>query len=110
MNKKGICPYCGSDIIEYGLLYWNNEDDITQECNCGSCGKSFDEIYNTKYDHTDTYDEEEEESSDKCETCKHWHEKEHGVWMCGKAFSLSNPQSCVNNNLYEPKNKQEEEE
>ena len=56
-DKENTCPYCGSTIIVYGAMFWDDEKTIVQECNCGKCGKAFDEIYNANYDHTETYDE-----------------------------------------------------
>ena len=56
-NKEGVCPYCGSSIVIYSTMYWDDEKTIVQECNCETCGEAFDEIYNANYDHTETYDE-----------------------------------------------------
>lgn len=58
IRKQGICPFCGSKIIIYGVTYWDEDNVIVQECNCDTCGKAFDEVYNAKYDHTETDEDE----------------------------------------------------
>ena len=56
-TKQGVCPFCGSEIIVYGITYWDDDNIIVQECNCETCGKAFDEVYTTNYDHTETEEE-----------------------------------------------------
>lgn len=56
-TKQGVCPFCGNSAVEYGTTYWDDDNIIVQECKCHVCGKFFDEVYTTNYDHTETEEE-----------------------------------------------------
>ena len=57
-EKENICPFCGSDDLDYAALDWINDNSIGQECYCKDCNHWFQQIYNTTFDGQD-YDSEE---------------------------------------------------
>lgn len=49
MNKKGICPVCHSDNINYGDLDLADNDAVFSPCECKECHSIWDEVYEIKY-------------------------------------------------------------
>ena len=56
-NKEGVCPKCGSKILEYGVTFWDDERTIVVEIHCHNCGEEFSEVHKTTYLYTETKDE-----------------------------------------------------
>lgn len=54
--KKGICPYCGSNKVQYtDIFHYDDEDkdEIEKKCFCEKCEKHFTEVYSGKYLYTE---------------------------------------------------------
>ena len=52
ITQAGICPFCGSDEIEYLETEFLCDGQLEYRCYCDSCGCYFSEYYKTQY--TDT--------------------------------------------------------
>ena len=46
--EPGICPYCGSDAVDYGSSYAADEM-YCYEAKCKDCERSFEEWYNLSF-------------------------------------------------------------
>jgi transcriptional regulator NrdR family protein len=58
-QKKGICPYCGSNEIQYtDIFHYDDEDkdEVEKKCVCEKCGKHFTEVYTSTYRYTNKDD------------------------------------------------------
>ena len=60
IKEQGICPYCGSDDIEWGF---REIDDpfLFDNGSCCKCGRDFIDVYKIEYDGYNTFDENGEE-------------------------------------------------
>lgn len=61
MNKKGICPVCYSDNIEYGDLNIADDDTVFYSCECNECHSIWDEVYTLQYVDIENIEEENNE-------------------------------------------------
>lgn len=55
MAKKGICPYCRSNKVQYtDIFHYDDEDkdEIEKKCFCEDCGRHFTEVYRGTYLYT----------------------------------------------------------
>lgn len=46
--KQGICPLCGSENLDYGVLQ-PDDDCIYYPCTCDDCGATFKEYYSLDF-------------------------------------------------------------
>lgn len=49
MKKQGLCPFCGSENIEYGNIDLR-DDFLDYPCKCNNCNKEFIEGYHLEFD------------------------------------------------------------
>ena len=61
MNKKGICPVCHSDNINYGDLDVAEDDTVFYPCECNKCHSIWDEVYTIKCAGVENIEEESNE-------------------------------------------------
>ena len=61
MNKKGICPVCHSDNINYGDLDVAEDDKVFYHCECNECHSIWDEVYTLQYVDVENIEEESNE-------------------------------------------------
>ena len=61
MNKKGICPVCHSDNVEYECSNLEDDDFIIYPCKCNECYSKWNEVYELKYFGAENIEEESNE-------------------------------------------------
>ena len=49
-NEAGICPYCGSDDLEYGSMEPETNNLIYYPWECNDCGHKGEEWYQLTFD------------------------------------------------------------
>lgn len=58
-KEAGKCPYCGSELIDYGTMYPDGEM-VYYDCTCTKCNQDFQEWYSLKYCETTGYGKKED--------------------------------------------------
>lgn len=51
VHECGICPYCGSDDVEYGSMEMDC-GSLSYEMHCNKCGEDSKEWYSVEYSET----------------------------------------------------------
>jgi Zn finger protein HypA/HybF involved in hydrogenase expression len=54
-KEAGKCPYCGSEDIDYGTMYPEDDNTVSYKCTCKECNQSFTEWYLLQYCETVGY-------------------------------------------------------
>lgn len=49
-KEQGLCPYCGSEDIDYGTMDLNMGGAVDYPCHCNKCNKDFIEGYHLEFD------------------------------------------------------------
>lgn len=48
-KEQGLCPYCGSEDIEYGVMDLNMGGEVVYPCHCNKCNKDYFEGYHLEF-------------------------------------------------------------
>ena len=49
-KEQGLCPYCGSEDIDYLCGEFKDDNVYDYDCKCNKCGKQFIEGYHLEFD------------------------------------------------------------